>query len=339
MLVFMLKNKFFSNFYAKKIKYVNIFFITLFFFVFIGVAYLALTTPTYKASSYVREPMLKDIQELNKKDFEQKIESDKEITSAVVFERFLSNFQSIGVQQNFYYKNELCRIYDNDNKNCVKHFEVQFSPALIIEKKSKIDPKSYLVLTFELQYENPYFVSKILNDYVDFVIEITKNELSEEVVQDAKNQAFLINEQIISKRGMALQRREDRIRSLEENIIIAKNIGIEKAQINQSDNKLNMEYNRGYLALEAELEVLKKRESDEPFIEGLRILQERVFFLNNIDINLDKISVVRIDQSAIEPYEAIKPNKKITIFLFLLSGLFLFYFTLLVKKMLLMRLN
>lgn len=335
----MLKNNFLSSFFARKRKYIIVFFITIFFSVFTGAAYLALTTPTYKASSYVREPMLKDIQELNKKDFEQKIESDKEITSTVAFERFLSNFQSIGVQQNFYYKNELCRIYDNDNKNCAKHFEVHFSPALIIEKRSKIDPKPYQTLTFELKNDKPYTVAKILNDYVSYVVEITKNELVEEVKYDAKNQAFLINEQIKSKKDIALHRREDRIKSLQENISIAKSLGIEKAQINQSDNKLNMDYNRGYLGLQAELEVLEKRESDESFIEGLRTLQERVFFLNNIDINLDKISVVRIDQSAIEPYEAIKPNKKITIFLFLLLGFFLFSFTLLVKKMLSMRLN
>jgi len=73
-------------------------------------------------------------------------------------------------------------------------------------------------------------------------------------------------------------------------------------------------YMRGSGALETEIAVLESRKSDEPFIPGLRDLQERRAFLENISIDTDVLSAVTIDAVAKTPYRAEKPRKLLLVF-------------------------
>jgi len=78
---------------------------------------------------------------------------------------------------------------------------------------------------------------------------------------------------------------------------------------------------RGAKALEAEIAVLESRKSDEPFIAGLRDLQEKRIFLEGLLINRDKLSAVTIDAAARTPYRAEKPRKKLMVILAGMLGL------------------
>lgn len=274
-----------------------------------AVAYTQLVTPTYKTSVYLLPPLFQDIQELNQKEFNQKEFNQKEYSPDGVFARFLTNVQSRNLRQRFFEQKQLLSLYTDDKVNfdAFEVFEKKFNQKLIVEKVSKTDPKPYTELVFELKNDNPELSARHLNAFVAFITHQTVQELSAEVQSEISNQKKLINEQIDSKKELAEKKRSDRIKMLEESLVIAKKLGIEQAQITQSDNKLNMDYNRGSRALEAELRVLKTRESDEPFIGGIRDLQERISYLSNLAIRSDKISVVRIDQEAQVPFEPIKP--------------------------------
>ena len=95
------------------------------------------------------------------------------------------------------------------------------------------------------------------------------------------------------------------------------------------NNKLNSStsstplYYRGFRALSSESETLKNRKSDDPFIEGLRDLQENLYMLRSIKIEEEDLHAVTIDQAAYPPKYRIKPNRRLIVSLGTVVGLFL----------------
>lgn len=93
-----------------------------------------------------------------------------------------------------------------------------------------------------------------------------------------------------------------------------------------------MEYMRGSKAIDAELSVLKNRQKDDPFIAGLRDIQEQVEYLKSIKIDPELVKVVRVDQSAQVPTSPIKPNKKLIVAVALVLGGMLGVFIALIRS-------
>ena len=71
------------------------------------------------------------------------------------------------------------------------------------------------------------------------------------------------------------------------------------------------------------MKFLKNRKSDDPFISGLRDLQEQLSLLRSIKIEEEGLHAVRIDQAAYPPKYRIKPNRKLIVSLGTVVGLFL----------------
>ncbi len=167
-------------------------------------------------------------------------------------------------------------------------------------------------------------------------------------------------EQIKVLKERTEQKRQDRMVQLEEALVIAKKLDIVdpidswselnnvKDQVTNKvsiNNKTLPEYTRGSKALQAELqalksrtsndpftpglreleeqlqrleqnsrvEVLKVRTNDEPFIADLRDLKEQVAKLKNIKINEAKIKAASFDQMAVVPESPIKPKRKLIV--------------------------
>ncbi len=190
---------------------------------------------------------------------------------------------------------------------------------------------------------------------------------------------------IASKRQMAKQRKDDLIKSYEEAAKTAKSLGIMTGFTQQTKlvepisgivksttqngvktdsspiAQMNVDiatattplFFIGYDALDAELDNLKSRtdddpfipglrdlqenlnrlrsiRSDDPFIDGLRDLQEELALLNSIQIEEEGLSAVNIDQAAFPPKHRIKPNRRLIVSLGavvgLFSGIFLAFF-------------
>ena len=131
---------------------------------------------------------------------------------------------------------------------------------------------------------------------------------------------------------MAKQRREDSILRFEEAAEIAVKLGVrDRVDITNvvQNNQLNIStsstppYYRGYKALNAEITTLKNRKSDDPFIVGLRDLQEKLTLLTSIKIETEGMHSVTVDQAAYPPKNSIKPNRRLIVSLGTVVGLFL----------------
>jgi chain length determinant protein (polysaccharide antigen chain regulator) len=93
------------------------------------------------------------------------------------------------------------------------------------------------------------------------------------------------------------------------------------------------DYTRGTKALTAEIASLKNRKSNDPFINGLRDLQEQLKFLaNRLNIDKNKIQVVSIEQPAQIPAEPIKPKRPLIVVISFVLGLFFSIMVVLIKN-------
>ena len=139
---------------------------------------------------------------------------------------------------------------------------------------------------------------------------------------------------LASKLELAEQRRRDEIMRLQEALYIADALGIESGSVtpvasgqqspgsivsvNTVDEPL---YFRGSKALKLEISVLEARKLNEPFVGGVRDLQERLRFLEGVQITKDDITAVRVDADARTPYRAEKPRKALILGLAIVLGL------------------
>jgi chain length determinant protein (polysaccharide antigen chain regulator) len=298
----------------------------------LGVAYALLATPVYKAETFFLPPLQQDVQSLKLQNM-QNMQNMQNITPDSVYKRFLQNIQSRSLQMEFYKTNGLRDFYAQNQpvKSESELFTEEFNKKLALNiPKSKQD-SSFVSLSFELPREANKS-ALWLNAYVDFVAKKTLNELLTDVNFEIQTGIQNAEDQIQSKRALAKQRREDRIASLKESLRIAQEAGVERPAINQAANDLNMEYMRGQKALMAEIAVLTNRVSDDPFIEGIRDLQEKIAYLKDIKINPESVRVVRVDQIAEVPVSPVKPKKALIVAVAAVLGLMLGVFIALIRQ-------
>ena len=127
-------------------------------------------------------------------------------------------------------------------------------------------------------------------------------------------------------------RRLDRIVQIQEAASTAFLLGI-KDRVDTTNvvqnNQLNITtsntplYYRGFRALNEEIEVLRKRVSDDPFISSLHDLQEKLALLGSIKVEEEGMHAVNIDQTAYPPENRIKPNRRLIVSIGTVIGLFL----------------
>jgi len=199
-------------------------------------------------------------------------------------------------------------------------------------KLFKIDDNSMISSSLSIEMENPEVAARWVNDYIKFIDDATIRLLVGNMQKTITNSIRNVEYTIGSKRQMAKQRREDKILLYKEANQIAIALGlndrIDTANI-VHNNQLNIStgstplYYRGSRALNAEINVLNNRKSDDPYIDGLRDLQESLALLRSIKIPNEGLNAVIIDQAAYPPTNRIKPNRRLIVSLGTVVGLFL----------------
>jgi chain length determinant protein (polysaccharide antigen chain regulator) len=207
-----------------------------------------------------------------------------------------------------------------------------FSSAFAIET----DKKDKDALRFAVRDSNPEKAAQLANDFSAFAERATVQALILDVQTAVKNRIAMIESDIASKRVIAKQRRLDRIAELKEALLIAQRLNLSEqidapAQItanttagggisvNTGSTPL---FYRGTNALNAELLVLNARESDDPFISGLRDSQEELARLRSVSLDPNVLKVAKTDQAAFAPTAREKPKRKLIVMLgFVLGGM------------------
>lgn len=127
-------------------------------------------------------------------------------------------------------------------------------------------------------------------------------------------------------------KRMDRIQQLKEALVVANAVGLRDPQVTvarpPSSDRVSpfvdgsLLYARGAKSLSAELEVLEKREDDDPFISGLRDTESRLrMWAQAISGDSVEFDVYRLDGEIVTPFDPVKPRKGLIMALAAMIGL------------------
>jgi chain length determinant protein (polysaccharide antigen chain regulator) len=181
--------------------------------------------------------------------------------------------------------------------------------------------------------------AEIVQHYLKFVEQRFTDSLIQQVSQDIKHQTKALELDIQFERQSARQQRMDKIAQLEADLAIAKKLNItENLFFNlagkASDNKTGVfnvftgnttvpTYLRGSKVIAAELDSLRQRESDDPYIPTLRQKQDELVKLGKVRFTPDSFHPYRLDGEINKPRSPSKPRKKLVLLLGAVLGLFL----------------
>lgn len=295
--------------------------------------WLLFAKPAYKAESRLLPPSHQILAELTV--------ISGEYDPLSVFKRFNNNFISINNKRRFFDENNLLAHFSKEKASPDEqnHFFTRlFNDKLTLDFDSKQDIPE--VSTAHFQLDDAVLSAKWLNQYVDYIQEVTLDEIFAEVDEELAIDKRTLKNKIKIKIASGEQLRRDEIARLDEALEIARQLGLKSShsflvntekeqasvEVNTQDQPL---YTRGMEALGAELVALKARQHEEPFITGLRPLEEKLAQLEMLKPNKSKTRTVIVDQRAVSAESA--SNKKLPLILTLssivglLAGLFIVF--------------
>jgi len=293
-----------------------------------AVIFALIQPPVYKAESILLPPTKSDIQSLDV----QGVQGVQGVSVDSVYNNVKKNLSSISVQRNFFNQHNILNQLTSSKTKEISSEQVFRDFIQMINIST--DKKSKERVTITLEHSDPNVAANWINDFSNFVNTTTINQLTDNLRSAVDNNTRNIEYTINSKRKMAAQRREDYINLLQEALTTSTVIGIEVpleiSNISQStqsniltNNSTTPLYYRGSKALTAEINTLKNRASDDPFISGLRDLQERLAHLKSIKVDNTQLNALTVDQAAYPPESRIKPKRKLIVVLGFVLGLML----------------
>lgn len=301
-----------------------------------GVVFAVMMPPVYQTEARLLPPLAQDVQAFNISLMDATMDGQvrKDLLSLSpnqVYSQLQTNLNSVSLRRMFFETSISASLDPNPEQTPFNRFDKHFNQNLSVASASGRNADTSQV-TVQLEGSNPEQIAQWINEFIEYSAQLTKQDLIQQAELVLTNEVQKLADEIDSKRTLAQSRREDRIATLKEALVIAKAMGLSTPMIDQAANQLNMEYMRGTRSIEAEINVLKNRTSDDPFISDMRNLQERIAFLQGIKINPDTIQIVRVDQAAEVPTSAIKPNKKLIAAVALVLGGMLGVFIALIRS-------
>jgi len=311
--------------------------------VFIGFFHAFSQNRIYQVEAELLAPSFEQIQELNV--FNSITEDNNNVNNSNikisdVFETFHKNLNSRRMRYEFFDKHKILDIISGNPKVALSKRSVNdifegFSKSLIVEgiKAGKIK--------VSLKGTNKELIGNWLDDFIVMADKETTRQLVKNIQLRINSRIKSINIRIASKRSIYKQRNEDQLARLQEAHQIAKELNIighlfvpsvkgtsqkaVSAELNSISKGLSNEdnlsvYMKGTKVLQAEINVLKNRKSDDIHIVGLRDWQEQLSRLQSIEIDTKTIHSVIVDKNASIKVEVIGPKRKLIVILSLVLG-------------------
>ncbi len=298
-------------------------------FLIVAVAACYLIPETYRANAYFLPPLKKDVDALNIPDVTE------DYTVEGVYQEFQRSFRSRDALWRFYQQRQLWDAYLSgeqlDKALEQKAFEKGWLQAIALHLPKGKDADEAFV-SASLDWNAPTEAEALLSDYIQMVSAEVATRFLDEVADQVQSKRETIEEKIVALRLSAESSRLRQLVVLEENIAIARRLGISKATTLDSAYKSTgvvvdasgrqPMYAKGYEVLEAERDALLAREDNDPFTPGLDALLATLDYLKTIELSADEISVVRISQPATALPDPVKPNNKLIVAVGLVLGVF-----------------
>ncbi len=287
----------------------------------ISAIYLFTSKPVYEAHVYLLPPSLSDIAPLSLARNEMQL---KPFKVEDVYSVFTQNLQSEDSLRQFFRSTYLpslseSKVQGRSRADLFREFNRNF--RIITPDRSR--PDRFAVTA---EGREPEQIAEWVKSYIDQVANQSLQQALKDANQEVDVAANNYKQRINSLRASAKARREDRIIQLREALQVAEAVGLNNPPIisGQAQEQMvaimdgNLAYMRGAKAIRAELQVLESRPSDDPFIAGLRKLQQKRDLYASLRADSSRVRVFRQDGEVVVPDEPTRPKKGLII----LGGVF-----------------
>jgi len=300
--------------------------------VVVALLYALSVAPVYQAETHFLPPQAKEIQSLNV----QGVQGVQGVSVDAVYSAYQRNLGSSRLQRQYFEQEGIRQLVEVDEAS--GNSDEQVFESFSRQLKINSSKKNKSALSLSVEWGDAETAARIANEYSALVDRETVKEFASNLRNAVSNRVRDIEYTIASKRKMAKQRREDRIAVLSEAIKVAATLGIVDRVEGDSISVMQQAtpsatvvadlasaplYYRGERALQAEIAVLKARSSDDPFISGLRDLQEELTRLQSVKIDESGLHAATIDRKAYAPEHRIKPKRKLIVVLGMVLGFML----------------
>lgn len=303
----------------------------------LATAYAWLTPKTYQATVTVLPPWQDSLQSINA---QRQFAGFGGIKAEDVYALFKQSLASEELKRALFEKDYLPKqdvpLTEQEQQQKLKSFLKDITISNPDEKKQ---PELYQIA---IQNTDPQQAYELLKSYLDLLNE----SISSRLVADFNSQVFLekklLSSWIYRSRLLAKQVREDRVVQLQDALFIAEaakqDVPMSSIGKVASDGTLNnyingaMSYMRGAKVLKAELDLLKNRSNDDPFIDGFRDKESKLERLAQAQLDASGLKAYREDSPLLLPMEAIKPKKMLIMLIGAVAGLMLGVFVALLNS-------
>ncbi|PRA66504.1 O-antigen chain length regulator [Pseudomonas sp. MYb187] len=285
--------------------------------------YVLLATPVYESKVFIEPPTQNDIAHLNSgRGADTGLEV---ITIKNVYDVYLRRLQSESLRRVFFQKVYLPSLPEEKRKGSQDKLYNDFNKVLTVAVAAKDTPDRFVV---SANAELPQRAAEWVVDYARKAGDLAKKEVLTNVKSDATVKANNLQQQVTIAQESMRKQREDEVVQLQEALVVAKSIGLERPLIISSSfstsspamTEGSMAYMRGSKALEAEINNLKSRKSDDPFIEKIRPKEAALAFYRGLSVDPKVIEVYRQDGVVELSDQPVKPKKLLVVVLALVIG-------------------
>lgn len=288
--------------------------------------YVWLKTPMYEAKSFILPPTKNDIAQLNYGRTE--VSGLKAFTPKDVYQIYLRSLQSESLRRQFFRAVYLPNLPEVARQGSQDALYDQFGKVLTVGAVAGDSAERFLIRALS---DDPKMSVKWVTRFSEMASDLAKKTLVGDADAEVKVLVKNLEQQIRSARDAAHKQREDQIARLEEALKVAKAVNLSKPPIIASgmDTEVSggmqgaLTYMRGSQALEAELANLRTRESDDPFVAGLREIQEKLDFYRNLQLNPAVIEVFQQDGAIEVPDTPVRLRKLLIVVGGVFAGLVL----------------
>ncbi|GLZ23973.1 O-antigen chain length regulator [Stutzerimonas stutzeri] len=278
--------------------------------------YALLSPSVYEASVSVIPPTFSQVAELN--EGRSKASQDSASDVDRVYQAFARRLGSDELKQDFFDRFYLPDMTSNPDDQ-VRLYR-NFSSSLSM-KTDKNQPQRYYLSFSDGDVRK---ASRWLEQYIQLAGTYAKEELLADARQVIDSRKSLLRSQIAVMKRTAEVRRADRLMQLQEALAVAEAVGIVDPPAISGATTTPLQgdllYMRGSRALNAEMETLQARSSNEPFISELRALEEELSVFDEVRLNEADFSVFRFDGAVKALPDAVSPKRGMILALGLVLG-------------------
>jgi chain length determinant protein (polysaccharide antigen chain regulator) len=317
----------------------------------IGASYAFLSTPIYEAEGQTLPPPasaligynasqhLLDVAQAaaTKSDTGENTTNTNHTTPPLTMDTaygvFLQRLESQDLLRRFFYKTYLPAHPEAKSQVDRQNLWEKLNKILVIELPKKDPSQNQVIVT--IQGQDPRQVADWTNLYLRMASDDARRQLLDKLSTSAHAEIQGVQDQIAALRTAAKTNRQDEIARVESALQLAQ--AIQLTDPPSSGNLItsytgNTLYLRGSKALEAELSLLKKRQSDDPYITQLPNLLYAQQLLQRVNSDPKDLTAVTIDQHAEIPVKPIWPRKALIIAIAIVLGLILAIFFVLLRQ-------